>query len=746
MTTKRAVLVMVALSVGGGGCNQIEPRETGRSASSLTAQAGTIGLTRPKALLSAVFYYPWFAASKDPPTDCGPESTNPWCCSWHRKQGDKPTDPNPRPPRPVLGLYGSDDETVIAKHMDWLVDYGVDVVAIEWNGNPHELPNIDLVIKAINARNLKFVIVYDLGIRLEVGNGRINLADNLKNGPKAGQKKADVFVGDFQDFAKPNGYFDHPKYLKFRNKPVTYVYITRALNPDTAPALIESTFNGVHAAVGARFDGLYLVADHLLLTGTRYDTLPLMRPSAVTAFHPIGFTDVVPEEGQTVMEAWTDVIGRIFRPAKVVLPTVGRIDLNPGVFVQYDHNGVDGTMCKLDPRNPQAHHLVNGEDWRYMLTNGALPFPRIAEETTVDKSGKTIVTTNTDTSIVWIYSFNEWGEGAGLEPLQERTARYPYGFGFELLEILKAVMNGWVDPPGVPCGTMGPGWYEANDWQKCADSCDTACLTKWDCNGELCYSPATGLNYCFKCPTTPVCGDGFCARGKGEQCYTCPQDCSCDGYTCGEMGPGWYYPDEEQRCTDACNDECQIKLDCKGKVCLAPHLQKAYCLQCPNLARCGDGACQPRRGENCETCVADCGTCVQPKTCGEMGLGWYEANQADTCKTACSGDCLIKFDCDGLPCFSPATGLSYCYKCPQLARCGDGACQGRIGERCDTCPADCGPCPEDDTDDGNHTNSCGSQGFVTQDECNDSVDCSNCITKFDCGGLPCEGGYCFKCD
>ena len=752
--------MVVSAYMGASGCTSRNPSDrAGPSRQALaSAPPSVIGLTRPNDILSAVFYYPWWSASDDPPT-CGPTVHDLWCCSWRKKQGDEPGGPGappPRPPRPVLGLYDSSDETVIGKHMDWLVEYGVDIVALQWGGIESERRNIDLVIKAIEARDLRFVLLYDMAIRLEIdhGTGTIDLDDKLKQGEDVGKTKGSRLVHDFREFSGIGGYFHHPKHLKLKNQPVVYLYVSRALVGKGST--IEAAFAEVHAAARDHFDGLYIVADHLAPQGTPYHTLKCIGPKAITAFHPIGLANVQPGPQQPPIQAWADLMARdIFKPAMRKLPELGRIDLMPGVFVQYDHDGIDGTQCALPPRSSQSHLLRDGQDWRYMLTTAGIPFARIAEERATSPRGRETVTRNADESILWIYSFNEWGEGAGLEPLQPRNPPYPYGFGFELLEILRQVMDaGWVDPPGIPCEDMGPGWYEADEGQACNDACDEAeCVTKWVCNGEDCYSPRTGLNYCFKCPTTPVCGDMFCARGKGEHCYTCPQDCPCDGYTCAEMGLGWYYPDEGDRCRETCNEECQVKLDCKGKVCLAPHLQESKCLLCTNLGRCGDGACQPRHGESCQSCPGDCGPCVQPKTCGEMGPGWYEANEVDRCQTDCEGECLAKHDCGGVPCSSPTTGLGYCLKCPQLARCGDGACQGRIGENCQTCPGDCGGCGGGDEGGGDEgggeseTNSCASQGFLTQDECNQpGMDCSHCTGKRDCGGRPCEGGYCLKCD
>jgi len=733
MRVKRCLPVVAVLALCG-------PAGPPAAAQQICEPSTTTGHSRPNDILTGIFYYAWHAAS--PP--CAPDSETKWCrCVWRDKPGD---------PRALLGLYDAADAAVVAQHMDWMVDYGVDVVGLEWDNNPPERAALEnVVIPAIESRDLQFVLLYDMGIRLKLDKTKsphtIDFSDD---------DNQRLFIEDFTDFATSASYFRNPKYLKFKNRPVVYVYISHAIIGN--PSDILNTFNAAHAAARAApgfFDGLYIVADHLWWEGTKYWMLELMDAKAVTSFGPIANDTLVNPVSPRPIRQWADhLVEGLYKAALRRLPELGLIDLMPGVFIQYDDRSVS-PPCLEDPgRKTRYYHLEDGEDWRYMLRNAGVRYAFVAERTEIDNECRETVTRNADESIVWIYSFNEWGEGAGLEPLEDRAEPYPYGFGFEPLQIMKEVMDaGWVDPPGVPCGEMGPGWYEANQASECRGACDAECLTKWDCGGQDCYSPATGLNYCLKCPTTPVCGDLFCARGKGEHCYSCPQDCPCDGKTCGEMGLGWYYPDQEGACREVCDGECLKKLDCDGKPCLAPHLGESYCWKCPQMARCGDGACQPGAGEGCDTCPGDCGPCVTPRTCGEMGLGWYEANEIERCAGDCDGACQAKHDCGGQPCYSPATGLGYCLNCPHLARCGDGACQPAKGESCGSCPNDCGSCDDgggggdDPGDGGGGTNTCESQGWHP---INDFEQCNSecgreCVRKQDCGGRACEGGYCWKC-
>ena len=171
----------------------------------------------PRSTLSAVFYYAWHTASQR----CDVEPNSDWCqCIWRFK---------PQEPRPIAGLYGSNDPTVVGAHLDQLVDHGVNVVAIQWDRKLFELDNIlNVLIPAIEARRLRglqFVLLYDLDIRFE------ELGLNFSQA-----EVRQAFVDDFSEFATNAHYFPHAQYLKFDGKPVIYLYVARKVAADTAVA------------------------------------------------------------------------------------------------------------------------------------------------------------------------------------------------------------------------------------------------------------------------------------------------------------------------------------------------------------------------------------------------------------------------------------------------------------------------------------------------------------------------------
>lgn len=205
---------------------------------------------------------------------------------------------------------------------------------------------------------------------------------------------------------------------------------------------------------------------------------------------------------------------------------------------------------------------------------------------------------------------------------------------------------------GPTCDEMPAGWYEAQEFELCEQECPVDCVRKQVCgaDGEPCQP---WPNYCWMCRAP--CGDGVC--GQTETCFNCPADCSCEGRRCDEMPTGWYFNPPHGDCEGNCNVQCETKRDCAGMKCLDPYSNVEYCRQCPDLVRCGDGNCQPGRGENHDNCPNDC-PAEPPPTNSCSSQGFYEHDQLGQCEADC-GSCTRKQDCGGLPCDPPG----YCWRC-----------------------------------------------------------------------------------
>lgn len=389
--------------------------------------------TVPSVTLSAAHYFPWHASSPE----CTASTNTSWCkCVWAPKGAL----------RPARGFYNSASQSVTNAQLDQMIAHGVDVVSVEWNGQTYTTNNIvNYVVPGLASRNLKFVLLYDAAIRLGSSGGTGPI--DLTNPPTYNN-----FVNDFSFFANSNSYFQNANYLKFENKPVVYIYITRAFLGDTPARLnaIQSAFDTIRQATGA-----YIVADHIfwrynntnLANNQDYPKLQRMGASAVTSLAPVNLQQGVSQTTSTrPVRTWANKMAALYdNAANDVLGLMAQglplTNLDPGVFVQYNDIGLETAFC--GSRSPVfKFNLLDGTDWTYMAQNAGMSRRYIAERTVIKANCSEIVTTNSSayTSIVWTYSYNEWAEGSGMEELSPNTTTWPYGFGLQVLQRLQNIL------------------------------------------------------------------------------------------------------------------------------------------------------------------------------------------------------------------------------------------------------------------------------------------------------------------
>ncbi len=216
---------------------------------------------------------------------------------------------------------------------------------------------------------------------------------------------------------------------------------------------------------------------------------------------------------------------------------------------------------------------------------------------------------------------------------------------------------------------------------ECGPCSDSLECTVDDCVGEQCEHVTHALfcliseaclpsgaenpsNPCEKCQPavsqagwSPLPDGSLC--GAGTVCHAgtcCSSAANCEGKECGTDGCGG----ECGVCAgpqDLCLEGgCICQPACDGKQC-GPDGCGGVCGECPDPQYvCIEGSC---------TCQPDC----MFKNCGPNGCG-------GSC-----GACTSSEVCTG-------TG-----KCGTVtAYCGSGSCVSWVGENCDTCPEDCGPC------------------------------------------------------
>lgn len=182
--------------------------------------------------LSAAFYFPWHRGSADCP------AASDWCrCIWEPKPGN---------PKPHLGFYDSSDRGVVGAQLDQMKDHGIDVVAVEWTDETFTTSNfLNSVLPELQNRNMKFVLLYDFSV---IFGGPAELDCDIA-------AVRNRFVNHISNFASDWRYFQHPLYLKLNNRPVIYLYITRA---------IQGTPENISVAFGDAKNRLVVLSRHVI--------------------------------------------------------------------------------------------------------------------------------------------------------------------------------------------------------------------------------------------------------------------------------------------------------------------------------------------------------------------------------------------------------------------------------------------------------------------------------------------------
>ena len=204
--------------------------------------------------------------------------------------------------------------------------------------------------------------------------------------------------------------------------------------------------------------------------------------------------------------------------------------------------------------------------------------------------------------------------------------------------------------------------------------------------------------------TEGYCGDFACDADRGENCGTCPADCSCaPGEDCqaGECVPCVPSCAGKQCGNDGCGGscgECGAGLTCKDYVCVES--QGGGC-EPTNTPGCGGCPCEECVCDMdfycCETawdniCVdecAQCGGCGGVEVCGNGNCSPPDGEDCESCPEDCLcpggthckyGECIeCEPDCAGKECGDDGCG-DVCGKCPPGEPCVEGKCEKEPGE------------------------------------------------------------------
>ena len=308
--------------------------------------------------------------------------------------------------RPLLGKYNSMDDDVIAQHLQWAAQYGIDFFALEWSGI-HKFSD-QAIYKHIavspELKNVSFCISYDtLGRFGRYGNPPYNFSD---------PRILHDFLADFDYLSQR--YFSNPHYLKFQGRPVVWLYIARGMRGDWIGALQQA-----REVVKKNGFDLYLDGDLLQPEQTDRSRFPYF--DAISAYtvnqpklfqrHHVKTTEDVANLSKKQFEKWSKLVSGTRN-----ISSGNSIAFHPVITPQFD-----------DPKSQRSaeYWLKSVDDFRKFAENAR-------DHATYDEVAQA--------RVIWITSWNEWYEGSAIEPTPEGTS-LQNEYGFKLLEVIKSVFG-----------------------------------------------------------------------------------------------------------------------------------------------------------------------------------------------------------------------------------------------------------------------------------------------------------------
>lgn len=291
---------------------------------------------------------------------------------------------------PLLGYYAEEDIKVAEQHIEWAGEYGVSFFAYDWywNGKATELNHaVDNFIKAANNTKLKFSLLW------------ANHSEVPRN-----LKEFDAMV----DFWLKN-YFAHPQYYRIGGKPVVFVFAGAKLEENakkfgwSADALLK---RADAKARDAGLAGIYFVATNNT------------KPSDEVESQLLG-------QGFSAYSAWNYVRSK---DGSQVADYQSMVD----TYIDFYHAAglTQGRLPYIVPASP-------GWDIRPWQGKTAV----VRENSTPEKfrqmllGAKQLLDSNKAgiPDIVMIEAWNEFGEGAYIEPTKK--------WGFEYLRVIRDVFG-----------------------------------------------------------------------------------------------------------------------------------------------------------------------------------------------------------------------------------------------------------------------------------------------------------------
>jgi hypothetical protein len=342
------------------------------------------------------------------------------------------------------GEYRSTDPRVIARHIAWCSEYGIDFLSLGWWSHEPERTEafLDSLYRTPNIGDIRFCIFYE--------------TQSLGFDPKIGatvfdEAKTTRMIADFEKLAARC--FSHPSYLRIRGRPVVFLYLSRTFGGAFAPAITR-----LRATMRARGHDPFLIGDEVF-----WKVSPVVKPGkipfplvetpqparfrlfdAITSYNMYE-SENLSQKGYAAHS--THVADVAAKYAAYVSAAKGGVYFVPQIIPGYNDRGV----------RRGADHYVIPREWREGAGEASL-FAKLFDLTAFRFVDPRL-------NMIMITSWNEWNEDTAIEPLepsgptrtddsasgQEYTQGHAYsGHGLRYLETLR-------DKVVAVCGTVRRG-------------------------------------------------------------------------------------------------------------------------------------------------------------------------------------------------------------------------------------------------------------------------------------------------
>jgi hypothetical protein len=362
-----------------------------------TRWADTGGLVERPSYLVGAYYYTWYYPGH-------------WGSNNHvGRQLAEPLEP-------LLGEYVSDHPDVIASHLKWASDYGIDFFIVSWSraGSFADLTARKYLLPAMARSGVWQAPIVELMSYGEQDLGNLEFRNRLA---------ADLrFVGEH--------YLKHPSALRVEGRPVLFLYVTRVLRGD-----LVSWMEEVRRMLATMGVDPFVVADEAFWQEADSDRLRAF--DAITAYNVYDW----PRTGNAGLARdstfLADVEG-LFSRWQAAAQAAG-VRFVPNAMPGYNDRGV-----RL------------GDD-HFVIPRRMHPTASITSlfERSIELAQRFVDST---VPMVTITSFNEWHEWTQVEPAR-RASRQPSSdvapftqgfphdpYGFEYLEVIRDLLGDALPP------------------------------------------------------------------------------------------------------------------------------------------------------------------------------------------------------------------------------------------------------------------------------------------------------------